>query len=130
VAAAQQLTISTSPSAMVINAAVAGLPPTPTTSTVTTYVIKGKKNKSYGITGRLNAVMPPGVTLTVTMTAPTGATSMGAVTLDATARDLVGNITNTANETEQITYVLSATAAAGVVTAQSRTVTFTIASWP
>jgi hypothetical protein len=70
------------------------------------------------------------MTLTVTMTAPTGATSMGAVTLDATARDLVGNITNTANETEQITYVLSATAAAGVVTAQSRTVTFTIASWP
>ena len=130
IASGQALTILTSPSAMTINTAVAGLPPTDRTSNVTNYIITGKKNRAYKITGRLSAVMPPGVSLTVTLTAPTGATSSGPVTLDATARDLVGNITNTVAETQQITYVLSATPAAGVVTAQSRTVTFTIAAWP
>jgi hypothetical protein len=74
--------------------------------------------------------MPPGVTLTVNLTAPTGATSNGAVTLDATARDLVGNITNLIASTQTLTYVLSATPAAGVVLPSSRIVTFTLTNWP
>jgi hypothetical protein len=130
-ARAQTLTVSGSPALMRVNTAVAGLPPTSVTSGATTYNIAAKKKTTpLKVTGRLSAAMPPGVTLTVTLTAPTGATSNGAVTLDATTRDLVGNITNTAVEIESITYTLSATAAAGVVTAQSRTVTFTLVAWP
>ena len=130
-ARAQTLTILTSPGAMTINSAIVGQPPTSKTSNATSYVVAAKKKQNpLKVTARLNSAMPPGMTLTITMTAPTGATSLGPVTLDATARDVVGNITNTVVETEQITYVVAATAAAGVVTPQSRTVTFTLTAWP
>ena len=116
---------------MSITSATAGFPPDFLTNAITTYTAKAKQaNRPQKITGQLNAAMPVGMTLTVTLVATTGATSDGTVTLDATARELVGNITNTANETHGITYVLSATAAAGVVLSQSRTVTFTITAWP
>ena len=129
-ARAQALTILTSPSAMTINTAIAGQPPTSKNSNSTSYTVTGKNNRTYKITARLNSAMPPGVSLTVTLTAPTGATSLGPVTLDATTRDLVSNIINKTAEVEQITYVLSATAAAGVVAPQSRTVTFTLTQTP
>ncbi len=70
--------------------------------------------------------MPSGVTLQVELTAPTGATSAGTVTLTGTAADLVTGI-STLNESEKaITYTLSATSAAGIVESASKTVTFTI----
>jgi hypothetical protein len=128
---AQTLTVSGSPANLVINTAIAGQPPTSDNDVTTTYTVKAQnKNTPIKITARLNAIMPPGVTLTVNMVAPTGATSDGTVTLDATARELVGNITNTNAQTKGITYTLSATAAAGVVAPQSRTVTLTVAAWP
>jgi hypothetical protein len=128
---AQTLTVSGSPAAMVINTAIAGQPPTSKTDGTTTYSVKaGNKNSPIKITGRLNAVMPAGMSLTVTLAATTGATSNGTVTLDATARDLVGDITHTNVRTASITYVISAAPAAGVVAPQSRTVTFTVAAWP
>jgi hypothetical protein len=74
--------------------------------------------------------MPAGLTLTLDMTPPTGATDQGTVTLDATARALMGNIINTVTEVETLTYTFTATAAAGVVALQARTVTFTITNWP
>jgi hypothetical protein len=130
VAKAQSLSIGTSPSAMTINTAIPGQPPSDVNSNVTNYTITGKKNRTYKITARLSSAMPAGVTLTLTMTAPTGATSLGPVTLDATTRDVVSNIINQSAEIEQITYQLSATAAAGVITPQSRTVTFTLTQTP
>ena len=130
-AQAQTLSVSGSPGTMVINTAIAGQPPTSDNDATTTYTVKAQnKNRPLKVTGRLNSTMPPGVTLTVNMQAPTGATSIGTVTLDATARDLVGNITNTTAQTLSISYTLSATAAAGVVTPQSRTVTLTLTAWP
>jgi hypothetical protein len=129
-ARAQTLTVSGSPAAMVINTAVAGFTPTDDTDAATTYSVKTANKTPIKITGRLNSPMPPGVTLTVNLAPTTGATSNGTVTLDATARDLVGNITHNNVRTAAITYVMSATPAAGVVAPQSRTVTFTIAAWP
>ena len=129
--AAQALSVSGSPAAMIINTAIAGQPPTAKTDAATTYTVKAaNRNSPIKITGQLNAPMPPGVTLTVNLAPTTQATSNGTVTLDATARDLVGNITHTNARSASITYVLSATPAAGVVAPQSRTVTFTIAAWP
>lgn len=128
---AQSLTVSGSPGTLVINTAIAGLPPTDDADATRTYTVKAQnKKKALKIMAHLSAPMPPGVTLTIMMAAPTGATSNGPVTLDATARELVGNITNTNAQTAGITYTLSATAAAGVVTLQSRTVTLTLAAWP
>jgi hypothetical protein len=130
-AGAQTLKVSGSPSAMKITAAVAGLPPTPATNTVTTYTAKAKKaTKPLQITAQLNTVMPAGMTLTMNMVPTTGATSQGDVPLDATARAILVNITNTTNQTKAITYVLSATPAAGVVTSRTRTVTLTLTAYP
>lgn len=130
-AKAQTLSVSGSPAALVINTAIAGQPPTTDGDNTTTYTVKAQnKNRPLKITGRLNTAMPPGVTLTINMLAPTGATSNGTVTLDATARDLVGEIDNTNAQTRGISYTLSATAAAGVVPPQSRTVTLTLTAWP
>src|ERR1043165_3393724 len=89
----QTLSVSGSPGALVINTAIAGQPPTSDNDAATTYTVKAQnKNKPLKITARLNAAMPPGVTLTVNMQAPGGATSAGTVTLDATDRELVGSI--------------------------------------
>lgn len=135
VAAAAQGTIGTitvgaNPSLLRVSSAVAGLDPNSVTAASTITVKAAKANKPQKITGVLNTAMPTGVTLTIDITAPTGATSNGPVALDATVRDLVGNITNLTAEVETITYTLSATAAAGVVAATSRTVTLTITAWP
>jgi hypothetical protein len=71
------------------------------------------------------------MTLTVNFVAPTApATSNGTVTLGTAPLQLVGDITNGTPQTNTITYTLSATTAAGVVTSQSRIVTFTLAAWP
>ena len=131
VAGAQTLSVSGSPGNLVINTAIAGQPPTSDNDATTTYTVKGlNKNSPLKITGRLNAAMPPGMTLTINMAPPGGAVSNGTVTLDATTRDLVGDITNSNAQTRSITYTLSATPAAGVVPPQSRTVTLTITAWP
>ncbi|HET9424460.1 MAG TPA: hypothetical protein VFO55_03740 [Gemmatimonadaceae bacterium] len=116
---------------MVINTAIAGFPPTDAQDATTTYTVKsGGRNSPVKISGRLNTLMPAGMTLTINMAPTTGATSNGTVTLDATTRDLVGNIVHTNNRTAAITYVISATPEAGVVSPQSRTVTFTLTAWP
>ena len=124
------ITTGANPPLLRITTGVAGADPTSVTAASTYTVKAAKANKPQKVTGQLNAAMPAGVTLTITLSAPTGATSNGPVALDATARDLVGNITNLTAEVETITYTLSATAAAGVVTAQTRTVTLTVTAWP
>jgi len=115
---------------MKITTATAGLPPNNAVNSATTYTVKGKANKAYKIMVSLNANMPAGMALTIDMVAPAGAVDDGVVTLSTTAREVVGNITNTNNFTGAITYTLSATPAAGVVTSQSRTVTLTLTTWP
>jgi hypothetical protein len=124
------LTVGTAPSLLRVSTAVAGLEPNPVSGTSTYTIRAAKANKPQKVTAQLNAAMPAGVTLTIELTAPTGATSNGPVALDATIRDLVGNITNTTAEVGTITYTLTATTAAGVLAAQSRTVTLTVTAWP
>jgi hypothetical protein len=144
-AGAQTLSVSGSPGTLVVQAAVAGMAPTSVMDNSTTYTVpancagnsddKGANNcKTSGslkITARLSSTMPAGVTLAVTVNAPSGATSLGPVVLDATTRDVVTGISGSTGSTLQsITYSLSATAAAGVVPAQTRTVTLTVTSAP
>jgi hypothetical protein len=124
------VTVGGAPALLRVNSAVAGAEPAPKTGTSTITVKASKANKPQKILVQLSAAMPAGLTLSLDMTAPTGATDPGTVALDATARELMGNITNLTNETETLTYTFAATAAAGVVGAQSRTVTFTITAWP
>lgn len=125
------LNVSGSPAPFTITTAAAGTQPTPITNSVTTYYIKAKNAAgAQKISAQLDAPMPPGTTLTVQMVASPGATSLGAVSLDATARNVVINIAKENGATYGITYVFTATVAAGVVPMQTRTVTFTESAYP
>ena len=73
--------------------------------------------------------MPGGVTLQVTMQSAGGGSSAGSVALSTTAQTVVTGITAKVTGAT-ITYQLGATEGAGVVTLQSRTVTFTAITTP
>lgn len=82
------------------------------------------------ITAQLTSAMPAGVTLKLALTPIAGATGVPAVTLSVAAQAVLDNITNNNNLSSTVTYSLSATAAAGVVSSQNRTVLFTLAAFP
>ena len=121
--AINQIAFSGSPS-LVINTATAGVDPSAATATATWAVTSNQTGSK--ITASIGSAMPAGVTLGVTLAAPTGATSAGAQALSTTAVDLVTGITKIAEGALGVTYSLTATAAAGVVSSTSRTVTYTI----
>ena len=129
---AQTLTTAGTPGLLRVSSAVAGSQPIAVSTSGGTYsVTTGPANRQYAITGQLNANMPTGVTLTVTLAAPgQGSVSLGAVALDVTGRNLVTGIKKNMTATQSITYQLTATAAAGVVPLSSRTVTLTIIQFP
>lgn len=130
-AGAQTLNVSGSPGLLRVSTAVAGSEPIAVTNASTTYTVTtGNPNRLHKITARLSAPMPVGVTLTGSFDAPAGATSLGPVALDATARDVVLDIPRRTTATHAITYTLSATVAAGVIPNSSRTVTLTIVQQP
>ena len=124
VSAINQVSVSGTPS-LTINAAVAGSAPTTVTATGSTYSVTTNQT-SAKITAAIDAAMPTGVTLSTTLTAPAGGTSAGQKSLSATATDVVTGITKLNQAGLAITYQLDATAAAGVVSSATRTVTYTI----
>jgi hypothetical protein len=127
---AQVIATSGSPGSLTITTAVAGSDPTSVTNSSTTYTLtKVKSNNPQKITAQIGSNMPANVTLSITLAVGAGlGTSVGPVNLDITARNVVTNITG--NYTAGITYQLSATPAAGVITTQTRVVTLTILNWP
>ena len=125
------LTVSGSPAAFTVTTAVAGSQPAAISNSVTTYFVKVKPVAGVKkITAQLDAPMPIGTSLTLTMAPPPGATSLGPVALDMTPRDIVISIAADNGSTHAMTYVLSATVAAGVLVSQNRVVTLTLATFP
>lgn len=128
---AQTIAVSGTPGLLRVSTAVAGSQPVAVSNATTTYTVTTPRaNRTYRISARLDAPMPPGVTLTASLAAPPGATSLGAVALDATGRDVVTGVRRNTSATGSITYQLSATVDAGVVPLSSRTVTLTIVQEP
>lgn len=121
--AINQIAFSGSPS-LVINTATAGVDPSAATAAATWAVTTNQTGAK--VTASIGSAMPAGVSLTVNLAPPTGATSAGAQALSTTAVDLVTGLTKVAQGTLGVTYSLTATAAAGVVSSTSRTVTYTI----
>jgi hypothetical protein len=71
--------------------------------------------------------MPAGTTMSITLAAPPGATSLGPIALSTVATDVVLDILEGTDQGGlAITYTFAATAAAGVVPPQTRTITFEI----
>ncbi|HEX2188414.1 MAG TPA: hypothetical protein VHG51_05920 [Longimicrobiaceae bacterium] len=123
VQAINQLSVSGSPS-LVISSAPAGSAPTSATASGSYAVTTNQTGKK--ITAELDNDLPSGVTLSVTLAAPTGAISVDGVSLSTTPASVVTGI-GTVNESGlSVSYELAATVAAGVVPASSRTVLFTI----
>lgn len=120
-----EISVTGNPGTMTVSTSPAGAAPNTASDSSTSYAIT--TNGSYRkITAAINSPMPVGVTLTVDVTAPTGATSAGAVMLGTTPADVVTGITGIAESGRRITYVSAATSEAGVINSQSRTVTLTV----
>ena len=128
-ARAQTISTSGNPAALKITTAVAGLAPTAVSNALTTYTYVQPSGTRH-ITAHINSAMPAGLTLSVTLAALPSSTSAGAVVLTTVSQTVVSNIVGAVNATRSITYQFSATAAAGVVASQTRTVTFTITTGP
>jgi len=127
---AQTLLVSGNPGTMTVTGAVAGSQPLTVTDNFTTYTVSALAIQPKKITAQINTNMPGGVTLTILLVAPSGATSSGRIALDNTARDVVSNITNTIPQARTIEYQLTATVSAGVVPISTRTVTLTLVNYP
>ena len=124
------LTVSGSPPPFVVSAAIAGNQPTSLSSTLSYFVKAKHPAGSQRIAAQLDSPMPAGTTLTLSMVAPPSAISMGAVSLDMTPRDILISVDKENGNTYGMTYVFSATVAAGVVPSQTRTVTLTMSNYP
>ena len=123
VTAVSEISVTGSPS-LVISDATPGTGLTNATASGTYAITTNESNRK--ITAEIDSNMPSGVTLSVTLGAPTGGTSTGAVILGTVAQDVVTGVSNVNESGLSIDYGLSATVAAGVVAADSRTVTYTI----
>lgn len=117
------MTLSGDPGALSVTSAIAGSPPSSVTNDATTYGLS-TSYVSTRITARMDAALPAGASLAVTLEQPTGGQSMGTVTLSTADQDLVRSILPGSYTGLRITYRLSATSAAGVLDLASRTVTF------
>jgi hypothetical protein len=103
------------------------------TSTRTTYTISVTAASAKKITGSLSAAMPANTTLSVLLEVPpstAGVTSAGSVILGTTPITLVAGFAQVGARTGGIIYTFTAKAAAGVIPASSRIVTFTVANAP
>lgn len=111
---------------LTISSAIAGEQPQEATDSSSTYgITTNGTNKK--ITASIDTAMPAHVTLKVNVAAPSGSgTSLGDMTLTTSASNVVTSISQVAESSLTITYKLSATVQAGVLSNNTRTVTFTI----
>jgi hypothetical protein len=125
-----ELSISGNPGSLSINSAVAGSEPTSVTDATSSYSFSTNET-TRKITAQLNTNMPTGTALQVQLAAPgvTGWSSNGITALSTSPATLATGGRGYAS-TKTITYTLSVTAAAGVITVQSNMVTFTITAGP
>ena len=114
---------------MTVTTAVAGLQPAPAAASVnySTLVFFVGQRK---VVGQINSNMPANTTLSVRLTAPSGGTSLGYQTLSTTPKDLVIAATPIFFNNITIAFNFTTTAAAGVIPTSSRTVTYTLLTYP
>jgi predicted secreted Zn-dependent protease len=125
VSAINELSVSGATASVTVNSATAGSAPSVATDASTSYAITTNET-GRKITGSLDtSIADAGVTLSVTLAAPAGASS-SKQPLSITPVDLVTGISTLNQSSLGITYELAATSAAGVVTPKNKTVTLTI----
>lgn len=123
--AINEISLSGNPATLTINSATAGSNPTSASDSSTTYSITTNQTSKV-ITGSIDSNMPSGLTLSISLIAPSGATSAGSVAMTTTPQNLVTSISSVAQSSLGITYVLSASSLAASQGPLMRTVTYTI----
>lgn len=123
---AQTMTLSGDPATLVVRSAVAGGRPDPVSDGGTTYSLEGIAGGAMRITARLDAPLPPGVSLRVTLAPPPGAAGAGPVTLSAAEQDVVRRIPPGSWAGLAIRYELAAGVEAGTLALSAPLVTFTL----
>lgn len=122
------ISMSGSSVTLTINSATAGSQPTSVSDSSLNYSLStnGKNTLStMKVYGRLNSAVPSNTTLTVTLQAPSGATSTGTV-MTTTNQPMVTGIPRGAYTGLQIQFNFSATVDAGVVTSVTRQLILTL----
>jgi hypothetical protein len=122
VQAINSISVTGSPSLTIV-AANAGSAPTSVSASASYSITTNELNQK--VTASIDSDMPSGVTLSVLLGAPTGA-SATQQSLSTIAKDVLSGVSTLSEAGLSMDYTLSATAAAGVVPADSRTVTYTI----
>ena len=110
---------------LTITTAVAGSAPTSVTNAASTWAVTTNQTGAK-ITASLASNMPAGLTLSANLVAPATGSSAGFQSLSTVSVDVVTTLTKLNQAGMAVTYKLDATAAAGVITSQTRVVTYTI----
>ena len=123
VQAISEISVDGSPS-LIVNSATAGSGLTAASASGTYAITTNESGQK--ITAHIDSDMDSGLTLTVELSAPDGATSTGATVLSDEPADVVTGIGEVDEAGLSIAYELSATVDAGIVGAANKTVTFTL----
>jgi hypothetical protein len=126
---AQTLSLSGDPFSLDVHTAVAGFAPQSVTETSTTYAVT-VPSSGAALKARLNAPVPSGVQLRISVQAPSGAATVGELSLSTTDQTVVMNLPQGSHSALGITYRLVASASAGVIAPASREIVFTIVQNP
>lgn len=124
------ISVSSNTASLRITTAVPGSAPTNVSHTSTTWAVTHNDSVApdLKVQGKINSAMPTGLTLTVTLAAPTASgTSSGAVAMTTTAQDLVTGVKIVTQSGIAMTITLSATAAAGPIASATKTLTLSLA---
>jgi hypothetical protein len=126
----QVVVVSGDPGPLTIHMATPGLEPDRVSDATTTYVVT-TTGANQKIVARLDAPPPAGVTLTIQLTAPSGAASRGQVALSTLDQEVVGPIPTAGTYAGlAIVYTHSATVKAGPIPMTARAVTISIVAGP
>lgn len=128
VEAIDQIAVQGAP-ALTITNAVAGQVPASATASGSSWSVTTNQTNSR-ITASIGSEMPPGLTLSVDLGVPDGATSAGLKALGTTPVEVASHLSKVAAAGLPLSYQLDAVPTAGVVTTGSRVVVFTITSGP
>ena len=110
---------------LAISTATAGNAPTSAVDATATWAVTTNQTGAK-IVASIPTTMPPGLTLSARLAAPTGASSASFQPLGTTAVDLVTGISRLAQSSLGVTYRLDATPTASIVNSAFRIVTYTI----
>jgi hypothetical protein len=126
---AQTIAVSGDPAVLTVRSATAGLEPDPASEATTTYAVT-TTSPNQRIMARIDAPLPEGMTLTIRLAAPPGATSRGPVTMQTADQELVQIPTPGSYAGLAVSYTLTAVVRAGPVPSLGRGVTLTVTSEP